>query len=113
MSNRVATLNVTEVPSIQVMYNTTYKEFDGVLFLDCNGLKLGVAYFRDTIPCGDPEVQKPSIEIDQILVAGVFTADLDFLAKFLGHQGASATWLCVFCLAMHAQLKITFTSAGA
>jgi len=71
-----------------------------------------VAYFKDTMFCGDPELQKPSVEIDQILVAGVFTEDLDFLAKFLGHQGTSANWLCVFCLTMHVLFKNTFTSVG-
>ena len=50
--------------------------------------------------------------IKQHLLAGVFTANLEFLSKFLGHQGASAKFLCMLCLATKARLKLVFDNAG-
>ena len=48
------------------------------------------------------------IEIVQYQLAGVFVGDLDFLANFLGQQGASAKWLCPFCLACQDRLSDCF-----
>jgi hypothetical protein len=53
-----------------------------------------------------------SFEISQYQLAGVFTGDLDFLANFLGQQGASAKWLCMFCLASQDKLADTFLLGG-
>ena len=50
--------------------------------------------------------------LDHYLVAGLFTGDLDFLAKFFGHQGASAKWLCLWCLANQDSLEETFKLEG-
>jgi len=41
-------------------------------------------------------------------MVGTFTADLEFLSKFLGHQGASARYLCMFCKIVKAQCKEVF-----
>jgi len=45
-------------------------------------------------------------------MASVFTCDLDFLSKFLGHQGASSKWLCIFCLAITEKLADIFHTGG-
>mmetsp|Transcript_32260 Transcript_32260/g.55046 ORF Transcript_32260/g.55046 Transcript_32260/m.55046 type:complete len:161 (+) Transcript_32260:467-949(+) len=44
----------------------------------------------------------------QYLMVGMFTADLEFLSKFLGHQGACARYLCMFCQIVKAQCKEVF-----
>ena len=46
------------------------------------------------------------------MLAAVFTADLEFLSKFLGHQGASAKFLCMFCLAIKQRLPEVFQLRG-
>lgn len=38
------------------------------------------------------------LKLGQIVVAGVFTSDLDFDSKLFGHQGARALFSCLFCL---------------
>ena len=57
---------------------------------------------------GDP----PQFDIHRYLLAGIFTGDLDFLANFLCHQGASARWLCMFCLARQSELHQAFRLTG-
>ena len=116
--DQVAKVDVTLVASIEVLYNKLAKVFDGVRFLDNCGSKLAVCYFKKPVSCENPsnftspDASQPKIDIDQYLLAGIFTADLDFLAKLLGHQGASAKWLCMFCLAMQEKLKDTFVLGG-
>ena len=106
--DRVAAVDVSLVASIQLQYNTLFKVFDGLRYIDIDGKVIAMSYFKQPIKCANSS--EPPIAIDQILLAGVFTADLDFLSKFLGHQGASARWLCMFCLAMQSQLKDTFVN---
>ena len=43
-----------------------------------------------------------------MIVAGALTADLEFLSTFYGHQGASAKFPCIFCLAKRAELNSMF-----
>ena len=50
--------------------------------------------------------------MDQYLLAGAFTGNLDFIAHFQGQQDASAKWLCIFCLAMQGKLGETFRLRG-
>ena len=45
-------------------------------------------------------------------MVGWFTADLEFLSRFLGHKGDCAKYLCMFCLAHKLQLKTVFETAG-
>ena len=82
----------------------------GLRFVDGSGYTLEEVYFKDAIYCSDPLI--PPIVIEQFLIAGVFTGDLDFYSKFLGHQGASARLLCMSYLAMQDQLKNGFLSGG-
>ena len=62
--------------------------------------------------CYKDGVDPPQFDIHRYLLAGIFTGDLDFLANFLGHQGASARWLCMFCLARNSELHRAFRQAG-
>ena len=110
LDHRIAVADVTMVKSTQLLYQRNYKAFVGLRLVDESGNQIAVAYFKQAISCLDPSV--PPFSIEQYLIAGVFTGDLDFYAKFLGHQGASAKWLCMFCLAMQDQLKDVFISGG-
>ena len=50
--------------------------------------------------------------LDHYLLAGLFSGDLDFLCNLFGHQGASAKWLYLWCLANQDRLDETFTLEG-
>ena len=50
--------------------------------------------------------------LDHYLLAGLFTGDLDILAHFFEHQGASAKWLCLWFLANQDFLEETFKLEG-
>ena len=85
--NRVARFDFSKSCCILLMYNTVTQQFDKVGFADnCDTivatltLKNPIEYYY-RVP--------PQFEIHRFLLAGVFTGDLDFLATFLGHQGAS------------------------
>jgi len=43
-------------------------------------------------------------------MVGVFAADLEFLSRFLGHQGASFRYLSMFCLAYKVKLGKVFAN---
>ena len=45
------------------------------------------------------------------MVGGVFTTDLDFAATLLGHHGAPAKWLRMYCLAQQDKLQGMFEGA--
>ena len=85
------------VESVLLMYNTTGKVIDKLQFVDTAGSALSTLTLKTPISIA---YRTPlPFNVKQYQMAAVFTGDLDFLANFLGHQGASATWLCMFCLA--------------
>ena len=108
--NRVATVDFKSVKTIVLMFNKTLHRFDKLSFVDAEGTSLGSSTMKSPIYCACETLQK--FELLQYLLAGVFTGDLDFLAHFLGQQGASSTWLCMFCLAMQKDLGETFRLEG-
>ena len=100
---RMVEVDVDAVTSMKLLVDTTTKSIDGLCFVDSVYTVIGQAFFQ--IPIKNSSSQ-PVIE--QYLMVGMFTADLEFLSKFLGHQGASAKYLCMFCLACKHQLKNVF-----
>ena len=92
------------------MYNTVKQQVDKIKFIS------GLDAVLVTVTLKSPvrTVYRPglSFEIIQYQLAGVFTGDLDFLLNFLGQQGASAKWLCMFCLASKDKLADTFILGG-
>ena len=92
------------------MYNTDKQQFDKIAFADES--KNAVASLTLYKPMEYVYGEPPQFEIVHYLLAGIFTGDLDFLANFLGKQGASATWLCMFCLARLDKLHETFRLEG-
>ena len=88
-------------------------EFDKIGFVDSSEKIVGTLTLNNPIDfcCkdgGDP----PEFNIYRYLLSGIFTGDLEFLSHFLGHQGASARWLCMFCLARQNELHTAFCLAG-
>ena len=59
----------------------------------------GVTYLKKPIVWEVSEEKSMVLILDDYLLAGLFTGDLDFLAHFFENQGASAKWLCLWCLA--------------
>ena len=53
-------------------------------------------------------LSQPKPEICPYLLTGLLTRDLDLLSLFVGHQGASAKWLCMFCLALQAEIGLPY-----
>ena len=45
-------------------------------------------------------------------MVSVFAADLELLSKFVGHQGASAKFLCMFCDAIKLRIRLVFVNQG-
>ena len=110
---RVARVDFSVLRCILLMYNTVAEKFDKIGFVDARDNIIGTLTLKNPIDfCykdgGDP----PQFNIHRYLLAGIFTGDLDFLANFLGHQGASARWLCMFCLARQSELHRAFRLAG-
>ena len=57
-------------------------------------------------------LSQPKPEICPYLLTGLLTRDLDLLSLFVGHQGASAKWLCMLCLALQTKIGETFQVEG-
>ena len=110
LEQRVAKVDFTLVKAILLMYNTTQQRFDKIKFEDERQQSLGELTLKRGIACGPHQTMQ--VTMVQYLLAGLFTGDLDFLANFFGHQGASAKWLCLFCLANQDQLGETFRLGG-
>ena len=67
---------------------------------------------NNPIPCQYEYREAAQHQVTQFLMAKVLTGDLDFLSNFLGHQEASAKWLCFYCLACLDRLDETFKFEG-
>ena len=92
------------------MYNTVKQQVDKIQFVGGMDAVLSTVTLKS--PVGTKYRPNLSFEIIQYQLAGVFTGDLDFLANFLGQQGASAKWLCMFCLDSQDKLADTFLLGG-
>ena len=62
LKHRVAILDVTQIKSAQVLYNTTSKEFVGLRFVYESGSTLEEVYFKDAISCSDLLIPPIGIE---------------------------------------------------
>ena len=109
-SDFAASVDFKTVYSVVFMYNVTKEQFDELLFVSSTGTTLSKFTLR--IPISVSFNSNTSFSVLQYQLAGVFTGDLDFLANFVGHQGASAKWLCLFCLANQDNLVDTFHLGG-
>jgi hypothetical protein len=90
-----------------LMYDKLHKCFDGLKFVDASDLPIAACKFK--LPVKWLSLSFPSPPTLQLNpLAGLFTSALDFLAHVLGHQGTSAKWCCVFCLAEQSNLGQTF-----
>ena len=97
LDNHVAQVDFTLVKSILLMVNQARNKLDKIKFRDENEKYLASLTLKKPIVW---EVSKENpMVLDHYLRIGLFTGGLDFLAKFFGHQGVSAKWLCLWCLA--------------
>ena len=110
LDERVASVDFSSVTIILLMYNTVKEQVDKIQFI--GGMDTVLATVTLKSPVGTEYRPDLSFEIIQYQLAGVFTGDLDFLANFLGQQGASAKWLCMFCLDSQDKLADTFLLGG-
>ena len=102
---RLVEVNVAQVSSIKLLVSTSTNMTHGLCFYDEGGNEIARGLFRLSVKSA-----KTQPLMDQYLMVGVFTADLEFLSKFLGHQGASARYLCMMCLIVKAQVEASFRS---
>ena len=105
VEDRVTVVDFKVIKTILLMFDTMQRRFDEIEFPDNSDRCLGSLTLEK--PISRESQQPPQLEMAQYLFAILFTGDLDFLAHFFGHQGASAKWLCLFCLAKQDQLGET------
>jgi hypothetical protein len=91
---RLVKVNLTDVALLKLLCNDANKSTVCICFVDLNNNEVGRGFFRESLPESTTTI--PLIE--QYLIAGLFTADLEALSRFFGHQGAAAKHLCMFCL---------------
>ena len=106
----VAKVDFIQVKAILSIYNRVKQCVDKIKFEDENNQTLAQLTLNIPIAC-EPHLTM-QFTSTHYLLAGIFTGDLDFLAHFFGHQGASAKWLCLFCLSMQEKLDETFRLEG-
>ena len=104
--NRVGRCDLSCVKRIFLIYNKKERQFDKIYFVSNRGKVLPTLTLK--APIITPNLFDMSIKIIQYQLAGIFVGDLDFLVHFLGHQGASASWLYMFCLACQDRLSDYF-----
>ena len=97
----IISIDVSTVASVKVCCDSEMETAIGVSYFGHDQSCIGTVYFPDQIECNASEYSE-MIQSFQIVVAGMFVADIDFMSTFLGHQGSSARFPCVYCLA---QLK--------
>ena len=76
-----------------------------ISFFDSNNACIGSSYFLEPLKCN---IDTAPMKLLQIIVAGVFVADIDFSLSLLGLQGSSAKYPCVFCLTQLKDMESTW-----
>lgn len=89
----------------KLVYNNSTNCYDGILFEDADGNEVGRSYFKTAVSCPQSHHE---CKMNQILLLGVLASDLQLLCTLFGHQGASATWFCLFCLIKKDQAMSAF-----
>ena len=90
MDDVVASVDFTAVTTIMVMHNVITAEIDKVTFVGSDNSVLAALTLRS--PIGLVNSLTTPFQLLHHQLAGLFTGDLDFLANFVGHQGAVAKW---------------------
>ena len=91
----VIAIDFSKVESIKACCDLDGKKLLGLSFFGPDAICIGTAYFPKQVECN---ARTDSVQLSQIIVAGLFVADIDFLSTFLGHQGSSSRFPCVYCL---------------
>ena len=96
-------VDVDKVHSMAWLKDMSSNKVHGLVFKNDQGVEVARVFFPE--PMTENRIQP---HIRQLLLIGIFTADLEFLSKFLGHQGASAKFMCMFCLACKSDVESAF-----
>jgi hypothetical protein len=108
--DRVANVDVSKIESMKYMHNTLAKTIDGIVFVGANDdAVIGRSIFVESLPCKETDIWAL---FQQYLVIGMFTVNLEFLSKFIGHQGVSSKYFCVFYTAVNKQCEEVFHHSG-
>ena len=103
----IVALDFTKVADYKVVVDG--EKFVGVSFFDADDECLATVKFREPLD----KVDGNQISIWQYMVIGALSADMEFLSVLMGHQGASATWPCIYNLAKLSDVKKMWEGTGA
>jgi len=103
----IGVLDFAKVADYKVV--TARNKLVGVSFFDTDDECLATVKFRDPLD----KVDDKQISIWQYMVIGALSADMEFLSILTGHQGASATWPCIYNLAKLSDVKKMWEGTGA
>ena len=98
-----ARFDFAQVKRTRLIHNERLNCYEGLVFEDNDGNKLGTSSFSAPLS-GTSEI----CQLNQVLVMGVFSSDLALLCTIFGHQGAKAMWFCLFCLMKQCDAKKDF-----
>ena len=82
-SDHVASLAFDSVSALQLLSNASNTRFEGLPFVNNNGIEIACAYFKKNM--SSESIATQQVSVHHYLLAGLFTSDLDYLAKFFGH----------------------------
>jgi len=101
--NKIGIVSVDFSIVDKVMVLKKDKALIGLSFFNSAGECIKSVHFRQSIEVNNPDTVP--LKSRQYVNAGVFTADMDMLSTFIGHQGACATWPCIWKLIRLSELK--------
>eukprot|EP00986_Skeletonema_menzelii_P013028 scaffold7382_cov83-Skeletonema_menzelii.AAC.1 len=101
--NKIGIVSVDFNIVARIMVLKKDKALIGLSFFNCAGECIKSVHFRRSIEVFNPDAVP--LKFRQYVNAAVFTADMDMLSTFLGHQGACATWPCIWTLIRLNELK--------
>ena len=94
-------INIRNLRSVQLLINSGTRMIDGICLIvatiEDGAVNVNAPDRKVNVFFVSPMMNENPF-LDQYLLAGVFVADFDYLSKFLGHQGAFATYLCLIAL---------------
>eukprot|EP00984_Skeletonema_dohrnii_P007442 scaffold2701_cov137-Skeletonema_dohrnii-CCMP3373.AAC.1 len=102
-------VDFSRVKSTTLIRSHNQNCYEGLVFKDEEGERVGTASFKTPIACTTTSDQdRHGCKMNQVLVMGVLASDLQLLCTLFGHQGAASKWFCLFCLLQQSQSKDEF-----
>jgi len=102
-------VDFSRVKSTTLIRSHNQNCYEGLVFKDEQGERVGTSLFKTPIACTTTSDQdRHGCKMNQVLVMGVLASDLQLLCALFGHQGAASKWFCLFCLLQQSQSKDEF-----